>query len=46
LDVGEERDHKKSLTRKRTKTRKNSRTIRGNVRKTVGSGRKAAPAPK
>ncbi|MBU0546612.1 MAG: 30S ribosomal protein S13 [Patescibacteria group bacterium] len=27
-------------------TKTNSRTVRGNVRKTVGSGRKAAPAPK
>jgi small subunit ribosomal protein S13 len=27
-------------------TRINSRTVRGNVRKTVGSGRKAAPTPK
>jgi small subunit ribosomal protein S13 len=27
-------------------TRVNSRTVRGNVRKTVGSGRKAPPAPK
>lgn len=27
-------------------TRINSRTVRGNVRRTVGSGRKAPPAPK
>ena len=38
--------HKKSLPVRGQKTRKNSRTVRGNVRKTVGSGRKAAPAPK
>ena len=38
--------HKKGLPVRGQKTRKNSRTIRGNVRKTVGSGRKAAPAPK
>ncbi len=28
------------------KTKTNSRTVRGNVRKTVGSGRKLPPAPK
>ncbi len=38
--------HAKGLPVRGQKTRKNSRTIRGNVRKTVGSGRKAAPAPK
>jgi len=38
--------HKKSLPVRGQKTRKNSRTVRGNVRKTVGSGRKAAPAAK
>ncbi|GAI57640.1 unnamed protein product [marine sediment metagenome] len=38
--------HKRGLPVRGQKTRKNSRTIRGNVRKTVGSGRKAAPAPK
>ena len=38
--------HKKGLPVRGQKTRKNSRTIRGNVRKTVGSGRKAAPTPK
>jgi len=27
-------------------TRINSRTVRGNVRRTVGSGKKAPPAPK
>lgn len=38
--------HLKGLPVRGQKTRKNSRTIRGNVRKTVGSGRKAAPTPK
>lgn len=38
--------HKKGLPVRGQKTRKNSRTVRGNVRKTVGSGRKGAPAPK
>jgi len=38
--------HLKGLPVRGQKTRKNSRTIRGNVRKTVGSGRKAALTPK
>lgn len=38
--------HAKGLPVRGQKTRKNSRTVRGNVRKTVGSGRKGAPAPK
>lgn len=38
--------HIKGLPARGQKTRKNSRTVRGNVRKTVSSGRKAAPAPK
>ena len=38
--------HLKGLPVRGQKTRKNSRTVRGNVRKTVGSGRKAPPAPK
>ena len=38
--------HQKGLPVRGQKTRKNSRTIRGNVRKTVGSGRKPPPAPK
>jgi len=38
--------HLKGLPVRGQKTRKNSRTIRGNVRKTAGSGRKAPPAPK
>ena len=38
--------HIKGLPVRGQKTRKNSRTVRGNVRKTVSSGRRAAPAPK
>ncbi|MBM4177654.1 30S ribosomal protein S13 [Candidatus Gribaldobacteria bacterium] len=38
--------HSRGLPVRGQKTRKNSRTVRGNVRKTVGSGRKEAPAPK
>lgn len=38
--------HKKNLPARGQTTRVNSRTVRGNVRKTVGSGRKEAPAPK
>jgi small subunit ribosomal protein S13 len=38
--------HKKNLPVRGQTTRVNSRTVRGNVRKTVGSGRKGAPAPK
>ena len=38
--------HTKGLPVRGQKTRKNSRTIRGNVRKTVGSGKKAAPTAK
>jgi small subunit ribosomal protein S13 len=38
--------HIKGLPVRGQKTKKNSRTVRGNVRKTVGSGRKEAPAPK
>ena len=38
--------HLKGLPVRGQKTRKNSRTVRGNVRKTVGSGRKAAPSPR
>lgn len=37
--------HIKGLTVRGQKTRKNTRTIRGNVRKTVGSGRKPAATP-
>jgi small subunit ribosomal protein S13 len=38
--------HTKGLPVRGQTTRTNSRTVRGNVRKTVGSGRKAPPAPK
>jgi small subunit ribosomal protein S13 len=38
--------HLKKLPVRGQKTRKNSRSVRGNVRKTVSSGRKTAPAPK
>lgn len=38
--------HLKGLPSRGQKTKKNSRTVRGNVRRTVSSGRKSAPAPK
>ena len=38
--------HSRNLPVRGQKTKKNSRTVRGNVRKTVGSGRKDAPGPK
>ncbi len=38
--------HSKSLPVRGQKTKKNARTVRGNVRRTVSSGRKSAPAPK
>ncbi len=38
--------HIKKLPARGQRTKTNTRTVRGNVRKTVGSGRKAAPAPK
>ncbi len=38
--------HIKGLPVRGQRTKSNSRTIRGNVRKTVGSGRKPAPTPK
>jgi small subunit ribosomal protein S13 len=38
--------HTKKLPVRGQTTRINSRTARGNVRRTVGSGRKGAPAPK
>jgi small subunit ribosomal protein S13 len=37
--------HIKGLPVRGQKTRKNTRTVRGNVRKTVGSGRKPAAEP-
>jgi small subunit ribosomal protein S13 len=38
--------HSKNLPVRGQRTRCNSRTVRGNVRRTVGSGRKPPPAPK
>ncbi|MBZ1356183.1 MAG: 30S ribosomal protein S13 [Candidatus Nealsonbacteria bacterium] len=38
--------HIKKLPARGQRTKTNSRTIRGNVRRTVGSGKKGAPAPK
>ncbi|MCP6719002.1 MAG: 30S ribosomal protein S13 [Patescibacteria group bacterium] len=38
--------HIKGLPVRGQRTKTNNRTVRGNVRKTVGSGRKAAPTPK
>ncbi len=38
--------HKKGLPVRGQQTRTNSRTVRGNVRRSAGSGRKAAPTPK
>jgi small subunit ribosomal protein S13 len=47
-DVGSYRGirHTSGLPVRGQKTRTNSRTVRGNVRKTVGSGKKPPPAPK
>jgi len=47
-DVGSHRGmrHARGLPVRGQRTKTNSRSIRGNVRKTVGSGRKAPPAPK
>ena len=46
-DIGSWRGtrHIKRLPARGQRTRTNTRTVRGNVRKTVGSGRKAAPEP-
>ncbi|KPJ57291.1 30S ribosomal protein S13 [Parcubacteria bacterium DG_74_2] len=38
--------HTKRLPVRGQRTRTNTRTVRGNVRRTVGSGRKPPPAPK
>lgn len=38
--------HQKGLPVRGQRTRCNSRTVRGNVRRTVGSGKKKPPAPK
>lgn len=35
--------HRKALPARGQRTKTNSRTVRGNVRRTVGSGRKSAP---
>ena len=47
-DIGSWRGarHIKGLPVRGQQTQTNTRTVRGNVRKTVGSGRKAAPAAK
>ena len=47
-DIGSWRGirHAKHLPVRGQTTRINSRTVRGNIRRTVGSGRKAPPAPK
>jgi len=46
-DIGSWRGirHIKGLPVRGQRTRTNTRTVRGNVRKTVGSGRKLAPEP-
>ena len=46
-DIGSWRGirHLKKLPARGQRTRTNTRTVRGNVRKTVGSGRKTAPEP-
>ena len=46
IDCYRGRRHKKSLPVRGQRTRTNSRTVRGNVRRTAGSGRKAAPQAK
>ncbi|HNZ83720.1 MAG TPA: 30S ribosomal protein S13 [Candidatus Pacearchaeota archaeon] len=38
--------HSKGLPARGQRTKTNNRTVRGNVRRTTTSGRKAAPAPK
>lgn len=38
--------HAKNLPARGQRTKSNNRTVRGNVRRTVGSGRKPAPTPK
>lgn len=46
-DIGSWRGirHAKGLPARGQRTRTNTRTVRGNVRKTVGSGRKPPPTP-
>jgi small subunit ribosomal protein S13 len=43
IDCYRGRRHKKGLPVRGQRTKTNSRTVRGNVRRTAGSGRKAAP---
>ncbi len=47
-DIGSWRGsrHVKGLPARGQKTKTNTRTVRGNVRKTVGSGKKPPPTPK
>ena len=47
IEIGSRRGirHKRNLPVRGQRTRTNTRTIRGNVRKTVGSGRKPAATP-
>lgn len=46
-EIGSWRGHRhiKNLPVRGQRTKTNNRTVRGNVRKTVGSGKKAAPGP-
>lgn len=46
-EIGTWRGHRhvKNLPVRGQRTKTNNRTVRGNVRKTVGSGKKAAPGP-
>ncbi len=46
IDCYRGRRHKKGLPVRGQRTKTNSRTVRGNVRRTAGSGRKAAPQAK
>ncbi len=46
IDCHRGRRHKKGLPVRGQRTRTNSRTVRGNVRRTAGSGRKEAPQAK
>lgn len=45
IDCYRGRRHKKDLPVRGQRTRTNSRTVRGNVRKTAGSGRTKSPQP-
>ena len=46
-EIGSWRGHRhiRGLPTRGQRTKTNNRTVRGNVRKTVGSGKKAAPGP-